>query len=212
MPFTAMIGGLWLSLLYSAAVMPATVWVVQLTVTAGWRTALKAALGLSLGQLPWCLAAALVLFEVPMVAQALDTGLRVLAVVLLVWMAFRNIRAGMVHSLHLDGAVAGHSLFRTAFWRSLSMPWRLPLWICLIVSVGVHLRGPGWPAAAPFTMGALLGQMLWLGHFILVAGLFGLRVPEPICLHSLNKLRLLGSLVLGGLALIILAPLAFPPI
>ena len=100
---------------------------------------------------------------------------------------------------------------KSSFWRSLVMPWRFPLWAVLIVSIGVHLRGPGWELVPLFTLGAVLGQMGWFAHFVLVAGLFGRRVPEEISLRSLNKLRLLATVVLGGLVLIILAPVAFPP-
>lgn len=206
----AVIGGIWLSLLYSAAVMPASVWVIQLTVSRNWRTAANAAAGLSIGQFPWCLAAGLILFNFPHVWRNADLLLRFAAAAFLLWLAFRCQRAPEVETLRIDEAKGGPQLTGAAFSRSFLMPLRLPLWAAFILSVGVHLRGPGPGAALLFAFGAVLGQLMWHAHFILVAGLFGRRVPEDISLHSLNKLRLLATLVNGGLALIILAPVAFP--
>lgn len=207
----AVLGGIWMSLLYSAAVMPASVWVIQLTVSRGWFCGLACALGLALGQVPWCLAAALLLFEFPGLWQAADLWLRALASAFLLWMAIRSARAPAVRGLYLETSGSTWALMKSSFWRSLVMPWRLPLWVGLIVSIGVHLRGPGWELVPLFGLGAVLGQMGWFAHFVLVAGLFGRRVPEPISLRSLNKLRLLATVVLAGLVLIILAPVAFPP-
>jgi len=208
----AILGGAWLSLLYSAAVMPASVWVIQLTVSRGWLSGLASALGLSAGQLPWCLAAGLLLFQMASFWQAADLWLRGGAVVFLVWMAVRSARAQPVQTLRLQVQGSDWALLRASFWRSLVMPWRLPLWAALIISISVHLRGPGPLAAALFAVGCLLGQLAWHLHFILIAGLFGHRVPEDISLHSMNKFRLLATMVLGGLVLVIVAPVAFPPV
>ena len=204
----ALIGGIWLSLLYSATVMPATVWVIQLTVSRGWLAGLASGMGLAMGQLPWCLVASLLLFQKPRFWQFVDPGLRLLALLFLGWMAVRSLRARPVQALWLEVSEGRLALFRRSLWRSLMMPWRFPLWIAVILSVGIHLRGPGWPAALFFTLGAFLGQLAWHLHFMVVAGLFGRRVPEDICLHSMNKLRFLGTIVLAGLGLIIIAPLA----
>lgn len=211
-PNLAIIGGIWLSLLYSAAVMPASVWVIQVTVSRSWRAGAIAAAGLSLGQFPWCLAASLILFRTPGMWQSIDLPLRVLAVAFLLWMASRCLRSGVVIRLKTESPDGMGALFRASFVRSLLMPWRLALWSAFILSIGIHLRGPGAEAATFFALGALVGQALWHGHFIVVAGLFGHRVQEPISLRSLNKLRLLATAVNVGLALVILAPVAFPPI
>lgn len=207
----AMFGGIWLSLLYSAAVMPGSVWVIQLTVNRGWISGLLAGLGLSLGQVPWCLAASLLLFQFAEFWQYMDLCLRGAAVVFLVWMSIHSAKSSRVESLKLEIQGSKWALFKVSLWRSFVMPWRLPLWAGLIVSVSIHLRGPGWEAAGLFTAGSIIGQLSWFAHFVLISGLFGHRVPEDISLRSLNKLRLLATIVLAGLALIILAPVAFPP-
>ncbi|HSH08956.1 MAG TPA: hypothetical protein VK995_01115 [Oceanipulchritudo sp.] len=208
----AILGGVWLSLLYSAAVMPASVWVIQLTVSRGWLSGMASALGLSAGQIPWCLAASLLLFQMAPLWQTADLWLRAVAVVFLVWMAIRSARAKPVQVLRLQVQGSDWALFKASFWRSLVMPWRLPLWASLIISISVHLRGPGPLAAGLFAVGCLLGQMAWHLHFIIISGLFGHRVPEDISLHSMNKFRLLATMVVGGLVLVIVAPIAFPPV
>jgi len=204
----AILGGIWLSLLYSAAVMPATVWVIQLTVSRGWISGLAAGLGLALGQLPWCLLASVLLLQFPAFWQPADHWIRALAVVFLVWMAIRSARAKPVGTIRLAIEGSHWGIFEASFLRSLVMPWRLPLWATLIISIGVHLRGPGLVAAFFFSAGCVVGQLAWHLHFTIVAALFGNRVPEDISLHSMNKLRLLATLVLGGLVLIIVAPIA----
>ncbi len=59
LPTLAILGGIWLSLLYSAMVVPATVWTIQLTVSRGWMSGLATAalfaVGALLGQLAWSL-------------------------------------------------------------------------------------------------------------------------------------------------------------
>jgi threonine/homoserine/homoserine lactone efflux protein len=204
----AILGGIWLSLLYSATVVPASVWVIQLTVSRGWLCGLTTSAAMAIGQLPWCLLAGLLLFTFPAIWQAADLWLRLAAAAFAIWMASRSARAPGVLALRLEVTGTGLALFSKSLWRSFSMPWRLPLWAAFIVSVSVHLRGPGWQAAVFFTTGALIGQLLWFAHFVLVAGLFGNRVPVDISLHSMNKFRLLATLVQGGLAVIILSPLA----
>jgi threonine/homoserine/homoserine lactone efflux protein len=208
----AILGGIWLSLLYSAAVMPASVWVIQVTVSRRWLAGGAAALGLSLGQLPWCLLASAALFEFPQFWQAFDLHLRICMVLFLLWMASRCLKAPTVKGLKIETSAGVSQLFRLSLWRSFVMPWRLAVWAAFIVSIGIHLRGPGWQAAVLFSLGAVIGQLLWHVHFMVVAGLFGHRVPEDISLHSLNKLRLLSVTVSAGLGLIILAPVAFPPV
>ena len=208
----AILGGIWLSLLYSATVMPASVWVIQVTVSRRWLAGIASAAGLSLGQFPWCLLAAVLLFQFPTLWQDLDLHLRACAVLFLFWMAYRCMKAPQVGKLNIDIQASLPQLFFSSLWRSFIMPWRFPLWSSFIISIGIHLRGPGWEAAAVFAVGAIFGQLAWHLHFITVAGLFGHRVPEDISLRSLNKLRLLSVTVTAGLAFIILAPVAFPPV
>ena len=202
----AILGGIWISLIYSSTVMPATVWVIQLTVSRGWLSGIAASAGLALGQLPWVLAASLLLFQYPQIWQKADPVLRALGVLFFTWLAYRNARAKPVAALKLVVTGSWWAILRSSTWRSMVMPWRFPVWAGLIITMSVHLRGPGWEAAALFTSGAFAGQMAWALHFLVIAGLFGHRVPEDITLHSMNKLRLLATIVPAGLVLVILAP------
>lgn len=208
----ALIGGLWLSLLYAATVPPASIWTIQVTLGRGARAGLLAAVAIALGQFPWCLLATALLFTNTEAWQALDHWLRGAAAGFLLWMVYRNLRAPELARLTGETREPPGSLFRPTLVRSLLMPWRLPVWMALLVSVSIHWRGPGLGAAAIFSMGAFFGQMLWYAGFILLTVLFGKQVPEPVTLRSLNKLRKLAVTVQLGLAAIILAPLAFPPV
>ena len=145
----AILGGIWMSLLYSAAVMPASVWVIQLTVSRGWICGLACSLGLALGQLPWCLGAALVLFEFPGLWQAADLWLRGLASAFLIWMAYRSARAPAVRGLHLEAPGSIGGLMKSSLWRSLVMPWRFPVG-------GPHPLHRGSPAGSRLGTGTAL--------------------------------------------------------
>jgi len=208
----ALIGGLWLSLLYAATVPPASIWTIQVTLGRGARAGLLAAVAIALGQLPWCLLATALLFTNTEAWQALDLWLRGVAACFLLWMVYRHLRAPELARLSGETGEPPGPLFRPTLVRSLLMPWRLPVLMALLVSVSIHWRGPGLGAAAIFSMGAFFGQMLWYAGFILLTVLFGKRVPEPVTVRSLNKLRKLAVTVQLGLAAIILAPLAFPPV
>jgi hypothetical protein len=153
----------------------------------------------------------MLLFDFSGFWQEADLWLRGAAAATLVWMSIRNTRSPRIQGLILEVEGSTWALLKASFWRSLVMPWRFPLWMGIIVSISIHLRGPGWELAPLFTLGAVTGQLGWFAHFVLLAGLFGQRVPEDISLRSMNKLRLLATIVLAGLALIILAPVAFPP-
>lgn len=202
----AIIGGIWISLLYSATVMPATVWVIQLTVSRGWMSGIAAAAGLTLGQLPWAGVTSLLLFQNPAFWQRADPFVRGIMVVFLVWFAWRSARAPRLRALRLIVQGSTWALFRSSAWKSMVMPWRFFIWSGIIVAISIHLRGPGWEAAGFFTIGAAAGLVAWLLHFVILAGLFGNSVPDDITLHSMNKLRLLATIVPAGLVLVILAP------
>lgn len=208
----ALAGGVWMGLIYSAAVPPATYWIVQVAQARGYRTGRTAALAIALGQLPWCLVAALLLFQFPALWQSMDPVLRTGAAGFVLWTGWRSLRAPALKTLACEIPQIQRELFRRSFQRSLLMPWRLPLWAALIISVSIHWRGPGIIPALGFTLGACVGQLLWMLLFLVLTALFGHRVPEAVTIRSLNKLRLLALTVYLGLALIILAPLAFPPL
>ncbi|MEX0324096.1 MAG: hypothetical protein AB3N63_18200 [Puniceicoccaceae bacterium] len=206
----AIIGGIWLSLLYAATVTPASVWVIQLTVSRSWWNGFMAALGMVLGQFPWSCAAGILLFQFDQFWQDADMVLRILTATLFIYLSIRSQRAKQISGLRLEVEGSSFAILRMSFVRSLLMPWRLPIWMGLIVTMSIHLRGPGGLLALPFSLGAVAGQMAWYVHFILIASLFGNKVPDKITLHSMNKLRLLATLVLAGAGLMILLPLAFP--
>jgi hypothetical protein len=64
-----------------------------------------------------------------------------------------------------------------------------------------------WWAVVMLALGVGAGSFLWWLIFIGLAALFGRKVPEEICLKSLNKLKTLAVVVLFGLVLIGVAPL-----
>lgn len=189
-----------------ATTMPASVWTVRSTYSFGIRSGLAAALGLAAANFLWSGAAAALLFYRADINYLIDPPLRIIAVILMVHMAWEVKRSRSLESLHLHSNRPKH-MFRSTWLKAITMPWRFPLWLSIIMATGIHLRAPGLGAAFAFALAAFCGSLAWHVYFALLTQLFGRRVPESVSLKSLNKLRFLSFTVLLGLAILILAPL-----
>jgi len=201
-----LVGGIMLAIVYSGGMMASTVWVVQATYSGGIFVGMKTVCALALSQLPWVLMATVLLFSTGEIVITVDPGLRLFFAGAFAWMAFTVKKVPPV--LRLD--VRAESLrrsFRNTLKKGFLMPWRWVHWSGVFLSVSIHHRQPGIDGAIMASIGALMGLLLWNFHFIFLTALFGKKVPAPICLKSINKLRLLAFIVFLGLAIVILGPL-----
>ena len=96
-------------------------------------------------------------------------------------------------------------LFFQAFNRSLAIPMRLPTAIALLLATGVYTNHPPtWEVALVVMLGGFVGIGWWWGQLFVLTALFAKRVPEPITVRSLNKIRPFCGVLLGILAVVAL--------
>lgn len=207
-PFFLLAGAV-LGVVFSVPVVAGAVWCVQVTLAGGFSRGLAASLAIASAQGGWAALAALFLFLKAPTLRPFDWVLRLLAASVLIWMIFSVLQGGRVQSLRLSGDPGRpFSLFLRTFRQAVTMPMRLPGFLALLVAVSLHLAPHGWLNALLLGLGVLGGSAAWWVYFALLAALFGRRVPDAISIRSINKLRILAVAVLGGLALIAVAPLA----
>jgi len=139
----------------------------------------------------------------------MDVPLRLLASAAYIWMGVQVWQSPRAERLDLPLAPDDRAaLWPGTFWRGLFMPWRAFAVGGMVLSVSIHVRSPGSINGLFLALGFVLGVLAWLLHFVVVAKFFSRRVPLDISLRSLNKLRVLGAIVLFGLALLCVAPLS----
>ena len=192
-PFFFFFGGV-LGLILSVTMVPGAVWCVQMTLHRGWVCGVTAGAGIALAQMIWATVAALMVFSLAGFSNAFDWVFRVVAASILLYMCATVYGAPPIQTLRYEGPVRGAmGVFRKTFGIALTMPMRLPGYVAIIIAVSLHLRRHDLGNAALLGMGAGLGSMAWWLYFSALAALFGHRVPEPITLRSMNKLRILST-------------------
>jgi len=205
-----LIFGILLGIVYAATMVASVVWCVKITLARGIKAGLAACLGISVAQVFWSGAAASAIFWLAWQSLNLDSLMRVLAGCTFIYMGKSVYQASRLTRLRYEGELTEfYTVLKSTFNVALTMRLRLPGYLALIVSVSLHLRQYPVINAALLAVGVGMGTMLWLLFFTVLAGLFGKRVPEPITLHSMNKLRTLAVAVFAGLFLIVTAPMVF---
>lgn len=67
---------------------------------------------------------------------------------------------------------------------------RLPAAMAILLATGVYINHPSeWATVPNILLGALIGVSWWWGQFTFLAAYFAKRVPYPITIKSLNKIR-----------------------
>ena len=199
-----MLEGLAAGFILSLVLFPGTVWLVKVGIAGAMRQTLAVALGFALSQFIWLLIAVPGLLVMMRHLAALRPAMHLFASFVLFYMAFKTIRGGRVQTLDNAGELPSmRILFRDAFNRALTIPMRLPLAMAILLATGVYVNNPSdWETAPDIVLGGLIGVAWWWGQIFLLAALFGKRVPQPITLKSLNKIRPFGSVLLATTGII----------
>lgn len=199
--------GLVLGLVFAASMVSGPVWIAQLGYSGRYRSAMAAAVGISLAQGVWAFIAGAVLFSL---GQALywriEIGFRLGAVLLLGYLTVHVVRARRVEQARIE--VRDDRVFWNTLRRATRMPMRFGAFMALFVAVNLPMRISGVENAVLLSLGILGGNLLWGAFFASVSAL-GRNVPEEVCVRSLNKLKTLAVTVLAGLAVIAAVPLFF---
>ncbi len=201
------VGGAVLGLIFAPTMIPGAVWCVQTTLNSGWRGGTAAAAALAAAQALWAAVAATVLFLASGPVRYTDLPLRILAVLVLGYMALSVIRARRLDSLASATPVqAPARILRRTFVLACLMPMRFAGYAALLVAVSLHLHRHGAANAVFIGIGVGAGSLAWWLFFVLLAYRYGRSVPEAISVRSLNKLRVLAVAVFCGLMALALAP------
>lgn len=195
--------GVFLGVVCAVPVFSATVWCVQVTLGRGLAKGLACIAGIALPQWFWAAGGCMAGFAGHTFYPQFDWLMRLGSAIVLGTLAFGLWKALPLEQLAYTGPLrrAG-PLFRRSFARSFAMTLRFPAFLAVFLAVSLQARQHPWPMVLPLSLGMATGFALWQLFFVVLAALTGHKVPEAICLRSLNKLRRLGIAVCLGLALI----------
>lgn len=201
-----MLEGITAGFILSLTLFPGTVWLVKVGVSGRAPQVIAVGLGFWLSQLIWLAVAVPGLMMMCRQLTLVSEVMYLFAAFVLGYMGVKFLRTRKAENLADAGPLpTAFTLFRNALNRSLAMPLRLPAAITILLSTGVYLNNePSWAAVPVVLLGAVIGVSCWWGQIIFLAVFFAKRVPEPITLKSLNKLRPFCALLCFALAGIVL--------
>ena len=205
--------GIVLGVVFSVATFPGAIWSVQMTMKRGWMTGMAAGLGIASAQVIWAAVASGLLFMTARYSFELDWLYRICAAAVLFYMSITAVGANRVVSLEYTGPLKG---ILRVYWHSfslaVSMPMRFFGYLSYFIAVSLHLfphfRKYGVIDTLLLGFGVGIGSMLWWAYLATLTALFRERVPEPVSIRSLNKLRRLAGLIYLLLMLMCIVPLA----
>lgn len=180
-----------------------------MTMSRGMMSGVSASAGLAAAQGVWALLAIFAVFSVQPYYDQADVAIRIFALVTLVYMGWQVARSSRIKSIRYNGDLQGlrRIMFQT-FQVALTMPLRLPAYIAFFVSISLHVRAQHPLNGVFLATGIGLGSLMWWLYFVVLAAIFGKRVPEWISVKSMNKLRMLAAIVFFSLGVLSIAPLA----
>jgi threonine/homoserine/homoserine lactone efflux protein len=195
-------------LVFQASLAAGVVWTVEVTLRRGFVRGTGVAAGLAFAQVVLAVVPFVVLFSLGRWGQTLDPALRLAAIGTLLWLAWQVRGAPRLEQLSSDlPDYSPRAYLLSSYAMARRMYSRAAAYAALIAVLNIHLRSPGPVGALLAAIGLGLGAFLWWLYFVLLAALFGRRVPEPITVKSLAKLRILAFTVLLGFAVIGTVPL-----
>ncbi len=201
-----MLEGITAGFILSLTLFPGTVWLAKVGVAGTKQQVFAVGVAFWLSHLLWLCIAVPGLMMMTAHLPFIRFGMHLFAAFVLIYMGFKFFRSKRVE--RIDDAPALPSswvLFKSALNQSLAMPMRLPAAMAILLATGVYINHPPeWATVPSVLIGAFIGVTWWWGQFTFLAAYFAKRVPYPITIKSLNKIRpfcaALG-LCLAGIAL-----------
>lgn len=186
-----MLEGITSGFILSLTLFPGAVWVVKVARGGGLAAGVSVGFAFFLSQLLWLLFAIPGLMMMYKQLFFIRGGIHLFAAFVLLYMGVKVFRSRRETDLDLQNPLPPvRSLFANAFRRSLGMPMRLPLAVALVVATGTFINHPTTAdSVLRVSLGAVIGCAIWWGELVFLSVVFGRRVPAPITLKSLNKLR-----------------------
>ena len=186
-----MVEGITAGFILSLTLFPGTVWLAKVGVRGSKAEVLAVALAFWASHLFWLMVAVPGLMMMCAHLPFLKFGMHLFAAFVLGYMGLKFFRSKRVESLEDAPDLPGAwTLFRSALVQSMAMPMRLPAAMAILLATGVYINHPPQWSVVPMVMlGVLIGLSWWWGQFAFLAAFFAKRVPYPITITSLNKIR-----------------------
>ncbi|MDQ8194878.1 hypothetical protein QEH59_10605 [Coraliomargarita sp. SDUM461004] len=201
-----MLEGITAGFIFSLTLFPGTVWLAKVGVNGSYRQVIAVGLAFWLSHFGWLFVAVPGLMMMSAHLSFVRFGMHLFAAFVLVYMALKFIRSKRV--VRIDDAQTLSKpwvLFRIALSQSLAMPMRLPAAMAILLATGVFVHSsPDWTTVQRVLLGALIGVSWWWGQFTFLALTFATRVPYPITIQSLNRMRPFCAVLCACLAVIVL--------
>lgn len=186
-----MLEGITAGFILSLTLFPGTVWLVKVGVRGTKLQVLAVGSGFWLSHLLWLFVSVPGLMMMYAHLSFARFGMHLFAAFVLGYMAIKFFKSKRV--VRLDDAPelgSARSLFQSALNQSLAMPMRLPAAMAILLATGVYINHPPTFESVPGVLfGALIGVTWWWGQFTFLSFLFARRVPFPVTIRSLNKIR-----------------------
>lgn len=199
-----MLEGITAGFILSLVLFPGTVWLVKVGIAGAAHQAFVVALGFGLSQLFWLLFAIPGLLMMTKHLAPLRPAMHLFATFVLFYMAFKTARSRRVKVLDDAGELPSLGiLFKNAFNRALAMPMRLPLAMAVLLATGVYINNASnWETVPDIVFGGLIGVTWWWGQIFFLTVFFVKRVPQPVTMKSLNKIRPFCTILLTAMGTI----------
>lgn len=186
-----MLEGITAGFILSLTLFPGTVWLTKVGVVGDKRQVLAVGLAFWLSHLFWLSVAVPGLMMMYAHLSFIRFGMHLFSAFVLLYLSFKFFRSRRVE--RIDDAPElpkPMALFASSFKQSLAMPMRLPAAMAILLATGVYINHPPERSVVPTVMaGVLIGLTWWWGQFTFIVAFFAKRVPHPITIKSLNKIR-----------------------
>ncbi len=202
LPWLTFATGLGLGLAIAMPVGPISLICLQQALTRGFGAGVAAGLGVALADAAYGALTAFGLTTLTNVLVNLQTPLRILGLITMLWLAWRIWRDADTPK-HLSGGVrAGAATTAQLFALTIANPMTILTFLALFVGAGVGMEGR-YEHSAALTVGVFAGSFLWWVGLSWIAGVLRTRVNDKT-LRGVNRLS---ALTLTGFALWICATL-----
>lgn len=186
-----MLEGITAGLILSLSLFPGTVWLVRVGFVGSPLQVQAVGAGFLVSQLFWLIIAIPGLMMMCRYLHFMSFAMHVFAAFTLIYLSIKFFRTRRAD--HLDPKVSlskPRELFKSAFSQSIAIPMRLPAAMAILLATGVYTNNEPEPSVVPSVLvGALIGVFWWWGKITFLSSMFAKKVPEPITLRSLNKIR-----------------------
>lgn len=186
-----MLEGITAGFIFSLTLFPGTVWLTKVGLSGSKLQVCAVGSAFWLSHLFWLVVAVPGLMMMYANLHFIRFGMHLFAAFVLLYLSYKFARSKRVERIDDAPELSPPgALFVSAFNQSLAMPMRLPTAMAILLATGIYINHPPeWATVPSILAGAVIGLTWWWGQFTFLAVFFAKRVPHPVTIKSLNKIR-----------------------